>query len=145
MFTVFTWVARALAGFFKSRATLVAENLCLRQQLLVHQRQHPRPRLGGQAEKGDEDGFEFALAVDLAGDVPDQAPQPGAQELEPPPGPLELMGMGVATHHDGSSLGDPQIPHLAKTSQRESTSLKAALESKSTNSGTRNRPMTNFP
>jgi hypothetical protein len=41
---VFQWVARAIAGFFKSRAFLVAENLCLRQQLLVHQRRHPRPR-----------------------------------------------------------------------------------------------------
>jgi hypothetical protein len=53
--------------------------------------------LGGQAEKGDEDGFEFALAVDLAGDIADQATQPGAQKLELPPGPLELMGVGVAT------------------------------------------------
>jgi putative transposase len=42
---VFQWVARAIAGFFMSRASLVAENLCLRQQLLVHQRRHPRPRL----------------------------------------------------------------------------------------------------
>ena len=42
---MFTWVARAIAGFFMSRASLVAENLCLRQQLLVHQRRHPRPRL----------------------------------------------------------------------------------------------------
>ena len=29
-----------------SRASLVAQNLCLRQQLLVLQRRHPRPRLG---------------------------------------------------------------------------------------------------
>ena len=29
----------------KSRASLVAENLCLRQQLVVLQRRHPRPRL----------------------------------------------------------------------------------------------------
>src|SRR4029077_20458174 len=35
----------AIAGFFQSRASLVAENLCLRQQLLVHQRRHPRPWL----------------------------------------------------------------------------------------------------
>jgi hypothetical protein len=39
---VFRWAARALAEFFKSRASLVAENLCLRQQLLVLQRRHPR-------------------------------------------------------------------------------------------------------
>ena len=42
---MFTWVARAIAGFFESRASLVAENLCLRHQLLVYQRRHPRPRL----------------------------------------------------------------------------------------------------
>ena len=39
------WAATALAEFLKSRASLVAENLCLRQQLLVLQRRHPRPRL----------------------------------------------------------------------------------------------------
>ena len=42
---MFRWAARALAEFFKSRASLVAENRCLRQQLLVLQRRHPRPRL----------------------------------------------------------------------------------------------------
>jgi transposase InsO family protein len=42
---VVRWAARALLKFFKSRASLVAENLCLRQQLLVLQRRHPRPRL----------------------------------------------------------------------------------------------------
>ena len=39
------WVARAIACFFRPRASLIAENLCLRQQLLVLQRRHPRPRL----------------------------------------------------------------------------------------------------
>ena len=42
---MYQWVVRAFAGFFGSRASLVAENLCLRQQLLVLQRRHPRPRL----------------------------------------------------------------------------------------------------
>jgi putative transposase len=42
---VYQWVARPIAGFFGSRASLVAENLCLRQQFLVLQRRHPRPRL----------------------------------------------------------------------------------------------------
>jgi putative transposase len=42
---VYQWVARAIAGFFGSRASLVAEKLCLRQQLLILQRRHPRPRL----------------------------------------------------------------------------------------------------
>ena len=39
------WVVRAVAAFFKPKASLVAENLCLRQQILVLQRRHPRPRL----------------------------------------------------------------------------------------------------
>jgi hypothetical protein len=39
------WVVRAIAAFFRPKASLVAENLCLRQQLLVLQRRHPRPRL----------------------------------------------------------------------------------------------------
>ena len=39
------WVALAIAVLFKPKAFLVAENLCLRQQLLVLQRRHPRPRL----------------------------------------------------------------------------------------------------
>jgi hypothetical protein len=42
---VFQWLARAIAAFFKSRALLLAENYCLRQRLLVHQRWHPRPAL----------------------------------------------------------------------------------------------------
>ena len=42
------WVVRAIAAFFRSKALLVAENLCLRQQLLVLQRRHPRPRLQDQ-------------------------------------------------------------------------------------------------
>ena len=40
------WVFWAIAGFFKSRRWLVAENVCLRQQLLVLHRKHKRPRLG---------------------------------------------------------------------------------------------------
>jgi putative transposase len=39
------WIVLALAGFFRSRASLVAENMCLRQQLLVLQRKQPRPSL----------------------------------------------------------------------------------------------------
>jgi putative transposase len=42
---VIRWAGRALSEFFKPRASLAAENLCLRQQLLVLQRRHPRPRL----------------------------------------------------------------------------------------------------
>lgn len=36
------WIVLALADFFCSRASLVAENMCLRQQLLVLQRKQPR-------------------------------------------------------------------------------------------------------
>ncbi len=39
------WVVRAVATIFRSKASLVAENLCLRQQLLVLQRRHRRPQL----------------------------------------------------------------------------------------------------
>lgn len=39
------WAAWAIAAFLKPKTLLVAENLCLRQQLLVLQRPHPRSRL----------------------------------------------------------------------------------------------------
>ncbi len=39
------WMVWAMASFFRSKTSLVAENLCLRQQLLVMQRKRPRPRL----------------------------------------------------------------------------------------------------
>jgi hypothetical protein len=35
----------AIGDLFSSRAFLVAENLCLRQQLLVFRQQYPWPRL----------------------------------------------------------------------------------------------------
>ena len=35
----------AIVAIFRPKALLIAENLCLRQQLIVLQRQHPRPRL----------------------------------------------------------------------------------------------------
>jgi hypothetical protein len=39
------WAGRAIAAWAKPRADLIAENLCLRQQLNVLQRRVPRPRL----------------------------------------------------------------------------------------------------
>lgn len=39
------WAVLGFAAFFRSKASLVAENLCLRQQLLVLQRSRSRPRL----------------------------------------------------------------------------------------------------
>ena len=35
----------AIAATFRPKSLLIAENLCLRQQLLVLQRRHPRPCL----------------------------------------------------------------------------------------------------
>jgi hypothetical protein len=46
---VFRFLVLAIAAVFKPRALLIAENLCLRQQLLVLQRRHPRPRLSNTA------------------------------------------------------------------------------------------------
>ena len=42
---VIRWMAWAIAALLKPKALLVAENLCLRQQLVVLQRRKPRPRL----------------------------------------------------------------------------------------------------
>src|SRR4029453_12948096 len=44
---VIRWMAWAIAALLKPKARLVAENLCLRQQLVVFQRRQPRPRLLG--------------------------------------------------------------------------------------------------
>jgi hypothetical protein len=37
----------AIAAIFRPKAPLIAENLCLRQQLVVPERRHLRPRLSG--------------------------------------------------------------------------------------------------
>jgi hypothetical protein len=39
------FLAWTISAVLKPRAMLVAENLCLRQQLLVLEREDPRPRL----------------------------------------------------------------------------------------------------
>jgi hypothetical protein len=44
---VIRWMAWAIAALLKPKALLAAENLCLRQQLVVLQRRRPRPRLFG--------------------------------------------------------------------------------------------------
>ena len=51
--SVIRWTGKAIAAWFTPRAVLIAENLCLRQQLLVLERRTPRPRLG------DSDGRFF--------------------------------------------------------------------------------------
>jgi hypothetical protein len=42
-------------------------------------------------------------------DVADHAAEPGAQELERAPGPLELMRVGVAPDHDRGAFGDAPV------------------------------------
>jgi len=42
---VFRFLVLAITAIFRPKALLIAENLCLRQQLLALQRRHPRPRL----------------------------------------------------------------------------------------------------
>jgi hypothetical protein len=41
---VIQWIGWAIAALLKPKALLVAENLCLRQQLVVLQRRQPRPQ-----------------------------------------------------------------------------------------------------
>jgi hypothetical protein len=42
---VLRWFGWAIIASFRSRASLVMENLCLRQQLLVLRRRQTRPRI----------------------------------------------------------------------------------------------------
>jgi hypothetical protein len=42
---VLRWVGWGIAASFRAGASLVAENICLRQQLLVLLRRQPRPRI----------------------------------------------------------------------------------------------------
>ena len=53
--------------------------------------------------------FERWVTGDFPTDVTDDAAEPRAQELELSPSALELVGMGVAPHHDGGTLGDAPI------------------------------------
>src|SRR4030095_12860960 len=50
-----------------------------------------------------------ALCCPRSCDVTDDAPERGGQELQLPPGTLELMGMRITPDHDGGALGHPQI------------------------------------
>jgi hypothetical protein len=49
--------------------------------------------------------FERCVALDLAANITDDAAKPRAQKLQFPPGAVELVGMRVAPHHDGGTLG----------------------------------------
>ena len=41
----------AIGAIFRPKALLIVENLCLRQQLVVLQRRHPRPRLSDERRR----------------------------------------------------------------------------------------------
>jgi hypothetical protein len=53
--------------------------------------------------------FEHRVAFNLAANVTDDTAKPGAQELQFPPGTLELVRMRIAPDHDGGALGQAQI------------------------------------
>jgi len=63
----------------------------------------------GLAERPGEDRLQPRVPFDLARDIPDQPAEAGAQELQLPVGPLELLGMGVALRHLRRALGEPRI------------------------------------
>jgi len=48
--------------------------------------------------------FDRCAASNFAANAPDDAAEPGTQELEFAPGALELVGMNVASHHHGGAL-----------------------------------------
>ena len=49
----------------------------------------------GQAEQGNEETLELAIALNLAADIADKPAEPDAQEAQHPPGSLELVGMAI--------------------------------------------------
>ena len=68
-----------------------------------------QPDFDREIEEVGEALLEGGIALGLAPDVADDAAEPGAQELQLPPHPLELMGMGIAPNHDGGAFGDAPI------------------------------------
>src|SRR6202040_1346629 len=61
----------------------------------------------GQSEKLGEALLEPVVAGDLTADIADHPTEPGAQEFEFAPRPLELVGMGIASDHDRRAFGHP--------------------------------------
>ena len=61
---MFRWIVLGIAAAFRPRAQLIAENLCLRQQLVVLQRKQMRPSL---RDRDRRSGFSQAAAL-LAGE-----------------------------------------------------------------------------
>lgn len=68
-----------------------------------------QPNLDREIEERAEAGLAHGIAIDLAPDVANDAAEPGAQELQFPPHPLELMRVGITPDHDGGALGDAAI------------------------------------
>src|SRR5262249_24249229 len=49
------------------------------------------------------------IVFDLSANVADDAAKSGAQEFEFPPRALELVGMRIASHHNGRAFGHAQV------------------------------------
>src|SRR4030088_2292144 len=62
-----------------------------------------------KAEQVSEAALEPMVAVDLAGNVADDAAQIGLERAQSPVGALELPGMGVTLMLDQGELADPRI------------------------------------
>src|SRR5205823_2257726 len=62
-----------------------------------------------QAQQQGKFGFETGIAVDLAGNVPDDAAEIGLERAQSPVGALELLGMGVTLMLDQGELADPGV------------------------------------
>lgn len=81
------------------------QRIDLLASLALNLEQHPcrdRPEIAEPvAQRG--------IVADLAVDIADQPAEADRQELERLVGPLELMRMGLASHHDQRRLRDPAI------------------------------------
>ena len=73
----------AIAAIFRPKALLIAENLCLRRQLVVLQRRHPRPRLIDADRRETSITAVLHLSVTLLCQ-PSQRHQCGQKEATPP-------------------------------------------------------------
>src|SRR3979409_1844614 len=62
-----------------------------------------------EAEQGSQAALEPVVAVDLAGNVADDAAEIGLERAQCPVGALELLGMGVTLMLDQGELADPRI------------------------------------
>ena len=63
------------------------------------------PNAKRESEQWAKAVFERCVALDPAANVTDDAAKPRAQKLQFPLRAFELVGMRVAPHHDGGTLG----------------------------------------